>query len=702
MLRGIKPIDDQKPAGAESEREAVYLKTRIKQRTHEITAEKEKLELAIDTIPGLVWSSLPDGNVDFLNLRWREYAGMTLEEARGWGWQAAIHPDDLPGLESYWRSMLKSGQPGETEARLRRFDGVFRWHLFRAVPLYDAAGTLIQWYGETTDIDDRQRAEERLRCSESYLAAAQKLSRTGSFGWNVKTGKLTWSDETYCILDYDQQVQPTLELILNRVHPEDVELVQAAIERASHEQTEMDFEHRLVSPSGRIKHVHVRARAEPGGAAGVEFVGAVMDITVQKCATEALRVSEHLARGQLGALTGTLESLARESDPDKLPKHVLTTILSQLGAHSVSMWERNDGMLNLLGVVEENRFHSQVAAGNFEGGLPLVSEQAPPFWNEALGAGHHILIEDIDREPARIVSGDGRSAVWPTEKLPSAFAGIKARLASLGVRALLVAPMMMDGRIAGIIGIRFTGTRLFRREEIDLTKALAHQAMLAIRLMRLSQQSRRSAVIAERNRFARDIHDTLAQGFTGVIVQLEAAADANGKGLAIEAEDHVARASALARESLREARRSVQALRPLALEGRNVAGALEDLIRGMTAGVALQAHLSVEGVVRPIPSEWEENILRIGQEALTNALRHAASKSFQVELIFAAKELRVRFKDEGRGFDPTRSSQGFGLLGIRERVDAMGGRLSIQSAAGSGTQIEVLVPLTAAATHLDA
>ncbi len=81
----------------------------------------------IDTIPGLVWISQPDGSVDFLNPRWREHTGMTLAEASGWGWRAAIHRDDLPSLESYWSSVLQSGKPGETEARLRRFDGVHRW-----------------------------------------------------------------------------------------------------------------------------------------------------------------------------------------------------------------------------------------------------------------------------------------------------------------------------------------------------------------------------------------------------------------------------------------------------------------------------------------------------------------------------------------------------------------------------------------------
>src|SRR5207253_5486735 len=133
-------------------------------------------------------------------------------------------------------------------------------------------------------------------------------------------------------------------------------------------------------------------------------------------------------------------------------------------------------------------------------------------------------------------------------------------LREMGIHTILFVPMLIAGRVTGFIGIRFTLKRGFRQEEIELTRALAHQATLAMQLTRLSAQSRESAVMAERNRMARDIHDTLAQGFTGVIVQLEAAADAKSKRLAKEEQEHVTRAGSLARESLQEARRSVRAL----------------------------------------------------------------------------------------------------------------------------------------------
>src|SRR5713226_9404787 len=128
-----------------------------------------QFQLAIDTIPGLVWSAMPDGHIDYLNQRWREYTGLSLQEAGGWGWQVAIHPEDVAGLMEYWKSVLAAGKPGETEARLRRFDGEYRWFLFRGVPLYDELGTLVKWYGQTTDIDDRKRAETLLAGEKRIL-----------------------------------------------------------------------------------------------------------------------------------------------------------------------------------------------------------------------------------------------------------------------------------------------------------------------------------------------------------------------------------------------------------------------------------------------------------------------------------------------------------------------------------------------------
>src|SRR5438445_3547574 len=148
-----------------------------------------------------------------------------------------------------------------------------------------------------------RRAEQR---SEAYLAEGQRLSNTGSFGWKPSTGEIIWSEETFRIFQYDRTTIPTVELVLQRVHPEDMVLVKQTIERASQEGKDFDFEHRLLMPDGSVKHIHVVARAERDESGELEFIGAVMDVSDRKLAEEALRRSEsYLAEAQRLTYTGS-------------------------------------------------------------------------------------------------------------------------------------------------------------------------------------------------------------------------------------------------------------------------------------------------------------------------------------------------------------------------------------------------------------
>jgi PAS domain S-box-containing protein len=136
----------------------------------EIRDLKDQLRLTVDTIPGMVWSALPDGSADFLNRRWLEYTGLSREEGLDWEGKIAIHSDDRERFLDEWKKALTSGQPLEAEARLRRTDGEFRRLLIRAVPLRDETGKIVRWYGTNTDIEDQKRIEEELRRSQADLA----------------------------------------------------------------------------------------------------------------------------------------------------------------------------------------------------------------------------------------------------------------------------------------------------------------------------------------------------------------------------------------------------------------------------------------------------------------------------------------------------------------------------------------------------
>jgi len=402
------------------------------------------------------------------------------------------------------------------------------------------------------------------------------------------------------------------------------------------------------------------------------MLGTVMDITDRKQGEEGLRASEQVSRGQVDALKSTLDALATEPSPERLIGHILRIITSQFGAHSCSVWRRDQArdMIGLAYAFEDGRLvlGTDPRFAGLDRWLPMAD--AWP-WPDFFKVGKPSLIEDIRSVPP--------------------FA-LRDRLLPMGIVSVLLIPMSITGRLEGAIGLRFVERRAFRAEEMELAQALANQAMLMVQFTRLSAQSRHAAVIDERNRMARDMHDTLAQGFTGVIVQLEAAEDATSRGLHDEAGTHLVRARDLARDSLKEARRSVQALRPQVLDDVGLGHALESLFKTMTQGTGLTPAFDVLGQSRPLPLDWEEHVFRIGQEVLTNTIRHANASHLTARLIFAPDEVRLDMRDDGRGFEPSRINQGYGLLGIKERVQAMGGHLSIRSADGGGTAIVVALP----------
>src|SRR5258708_30047500 len=139
----------------------------------------QDIRLVVDTIPTLAWSAGQDGSADFFNQRWLNYTGLSARQALGSGWEVAIHPDDLPRILETFREALHSAKPYEVEGRFRRFDGEFRWFLFRGSPLRDRSGEVTRWYGTNTDLEERKRADEALRKSEERWRSVLENSASG-------------------------------------------------------------------------------------------------------------------------------------------------------------------------------------------------------------------------------------------------------------------------------------------------------------------------------------------------------------------------------------------------------------------------------------------------------------------------------------------------------------------------------------------
>jgi len=263
-----------------------------------LQSNERNLGLIINTIPTLAWSAAPDGAVDFVNQRWLEYTGFSPEQGLGWGWTAAIHPDDLNRIAEYWRLIMRTGEPGEMEARFRRFDGVYRWFLFRGNALRDESGTIVKWYGTNTDIDDRKRAEAQVEQAYLRLTEAQRVSKTGSFITDLVADEHNFSDEAFRIFEFDPAAKVTFQMCRDTIHPEDQPTFDAVIARAM-TGTDVEFGFRIVTSRGAVKHLRGMARVMGQSAGHPVFIGALQDVTESKLAEEAL----NRARSELAHVT---------------------------------------------------------------------------------------------------------------------------------------------------------------------------------------------------------------------------------------------------------------------------------------------------------------------------------------------------------------------------------------------------------------
>ena len=186
----------------------------LRQSEAQLARAERELRRTLDSIPTMTWRSAPNGYVQQLNKRFFDYTGTTPEQVRGRGWQSVVHPDDLEPLLDSGRTYVSSGIPIDAEARLRRFDGTYRWFLFRPAPSRDEAGNIIAWYGSITDIEDRKRAEAALRRSETLLAEGQRISSTGTYAWSGDpTERMFLSDEFYRLFEYDPDIRCNVHAI---------------------------------------------------------------------------------------------------------------------------------------------------------------------------------------------------------------------------------------------------------------------------------------------------------------------------------------------------------------------------------------------------------------------------------------------------------------------------------------------------------
>lgn len=376
------------------------------------------------------------------------------------------------------------------------------------------------------------------------------------------------------------------------------------------------------------------------------------------------------------ALRGCLDTLASVPELDDFLGQVMAATTRQLGAvvSTLRLLNLEQNRLTVELVFQEDRVLSPIEAG------------FPERWRSMSLDEHHFAI--YRAQPTTVTR-----LLDPHSPTPE---GLRDYLLGLGIRTGLIIPLTSGGQMHGLLAFYFLQERDFDSEELEIARALATQASLAIHLTRLAKTARQSAVLEERNRLAGEIHDSLAQSFAGISMQLFAAQEVI-QTMDNNSLDYIERANDLARFGLAEARRSALSLRSDIIEESGLIEALQMLVERSNIPGRLRCNFRSNGVRKEsLPLHIQQDFLRIAQEAISNALRHAKPTVISVNLRLDSPNLVLEIRDNGSGIDNTRleNGEGLGLGNMRDRAKSLGAELDIRTAAGRGTSIIVRLPIS--------
>jgi signal transduction histidine kinase len=383
------------------------------------------------------------------------------------------------------------------------------------------------------------------------------------------------------------------------------------------------------------------------------------------------------------ALQSSLNRLAADCNLDGFLSDVFLEIARSLQADrgALFLYDPSSDVMRLRFGVEQEQLLQIAQMSHFTPFLEPLPLEKMQAWS-LLHHNQPLQLTDLTNRPERCNS---EAPYWQD---------LMEWHQQMGHQACLCLPLTLAQQPLGFMSFAFTQPVAVPIEVLELVQSLVHQGTLVVRLTQLVEQAKTSAIYEERNRLAREIHDTLAQSFTGISLQLGVA-----QRLLHTQPDEVLNllndVNELARVGLAEARRSVWELQPDAEKYQDLVSILDQSIQQMTSNTSIQPEFAVQGVPYLLSIPIGMNLLRIAQEALTNTLRHAQAQTIRVTLIYEPSRVRLRVQDDGQGFVPARQRDagGFGLIAMQQRCDRLDGLLTITSQPGNGTEITVEVPI---------
>lgn len=285
--------------------------TERKQAEQALRDSEERFRNLADNMSQFAWMADAKGCLFWYNQRWYDFTGTTFEQMQGWGWQKVHHPDHLQRVVDKFTRCLETGEPWEDTFPLRGKDGNYRWFLSRALPIRDAEGNIVRWFGTNTDITEQRNAEHALRKSEERLSLVVRAADLGTWDWNIRSNELVWSERCFALYGIPLHGSIDYERFLDAIHPQDRKRVDEAVKSAITRHEEYDVEMRSVWPDGTVHWITSRGRAYYDEAGEpVRMSGVAMDVSGRKQAEQAFRKSEQRFR----TLTEALPQLVWTAD----------------------------------------------------------------------------------------------------------------------------------------------------------------------------------------------------------------------------------------------------------------------------------------------------------------------------------------------------------------------------------------------------
>ena len=529
-------------------------------------------------------------------------------------------------------------------------------------------------------IERIQASKQRLRESEERFELAMRGTNDGLWAWDLLTDEVYFSPRWKEMLGFaDHEIPDRLEAWVERVHPDDRERVLATLKSyLAGRSPAYELEHRLLHKDGTYRWICARgAAARDATGRAIRLAGSHEDITERKRIEEELKETSRMLEQRVEERTRELSALLEVSHnvASMLElKPLLGLILSQLKTvvdyHGAAVLAAERGGLRIL---------------DYRGPIPaeqamrvaLPPEQVQDDWN-LLRRGEPIIVADMwdDSPPARGL----RRSLGP--HLETTFGYI---------RSWMGVPLMLKDQAVGMLSLEYSEPDYYTAEHAKLALAFANQAAVAIENARLYEQAQALAALEERQRLARELHDSVSQALYGIALGARTARtllDRDPSRLA-EPLDYVL---SLAEAGLAEMRALIFELRPESLANEGLVAALTKQAASLRARHQLEVHTAL-GEEPDLPIEVKEVLYRVAQEALHNISKHARARRVEVRLEHSLDAVNLEIGDDGVGFDPAGPFPGhLGLRSMRERTARLGGTLTVDSAPGQGTRLRAQIP----------